>query len=66
MSVLEKMKKTAARAVVPDEYDLKAIKLNALKESEGFDRYNAFCIAFYYGFAKGQRAEKAKQKGMGK
>ena len=65
MSTLERMKKAAAKCD-PGEYWLNTEELDALKEYFEVDMFDTFSVAFQYGFLKGQRAEKAKQKGMGK
>lgn len=62
---LEKLKKTVER-VDTLENGLSFMEAKALREYIEVDSWDALSLAFLLGFDKGQRAEKAKQKGMGK
>lgn len=54
--------KNKLNEVHPGTYDMTSPEMRAIYRISNEDYYKAICYAFYFGFLKGQLAEKAKEK----
>lgn len=54
--------KNKLNEVHPGTYDMTSPEMRAIYRISNEDYYQAICYAFYFGFLKGQRAAKAKEK----
>lgn len=54
--------KNKLNEVHPSTYDMTSPEMQTIYRISNEDYYKAICYAFKFGFLKGQRAEKAKEK----
>lgn len=54
--------KNKLNEVHPGTYDMTSPEMRAIYRISNEDYYRAICYAFYFGFLKGHRAAKAKEK----